>query len=60
MIEDCSLFYLNMRIDRQTHWPDWSNSVGVFALPTAIMTAAILDAGVDAEIQCPHCGHRIE
>lgn len=34
--------------------------IGVFALPTAIMTAAILDAGADAETHCPHCGHRID
>lgn len=34
--------------------------IGVFALPTAIMTAAILDAGTDAEAQCPHCGYRID
>jgi voltage-gated potassium channel len=30
--------------------------IGVFALPTAIMTAAILDAGIDSSAECPHCG----
>lgn len=30
--------------------------IGVFALPTAIMTAAILDAGTDQGADCPHCG----
>ncbi|WP_301102172.1 ion transporter [Propionivibrio sp.] len=30
--------------------------IGIFALPTAIMTAAILDAGVDRPARCPHCG----
>lgn len=30
--------------------------IGVFALPTAIMTAAILDAGADPDAACPHCG----
>lgn len=32
--------------------------IGVFALPTAIATAAILDAGVDQPAPCPHCGKR--
>jgi voltage-gated potassium channel len=35
--------------------------VGIFALPTAIITAAILDA-TNAEkppSECPHCGERI-
>ncbi len=30
--------------------------IGVFALPTAITTAAILDAGADRHGRCPHCG----
>ncbi|PXX44184.1 ion transporter [Undibacterium pigrum] len=31
--------------------------IGIFALPTAIMTAAILDAGTDRhQKNCPHCG----
>jgi voltage-gated potassium channel len=30
--------------------------IGIFALPTAIVTAAILDAGVDRDTTCPHCG----
>ncbi|MES2037812.1 MAG: ion transporter [Pseudomonadota bacterium] len=31
--------------------------IGIFALPTAIMTAAILDAGTDHHKKnCPHCG----
>ncbi|WP_412478497.1 ion transporter [Azonexus sp. IMCC34839] len=34
--------------------------IGIFALPTAVMTAAILDAGTDAEANCPHCGHRLD
>jgi voltage-gated potassium channel len=34
--------------------------IGIFALPTAIMTAAILDAGTDVEFNCPHCGRSVE
>jgi voltage-gated potassium channel len=30
--------------------------IGIFALPTAITTAAILDAGADRPGRCPHCG----
>ncbi|MFZ6655768.1 ion transporter [Undibacterium sp. TJN19] len=31
--------------------------IGIFALPTAIMTAAILEAGADRQKKdCPHCG----
>ncbi len=30
--------------------------IGIFALPTAIVTAAILDAGADRPERCPHCG----
>ncbi len=30
--------------------------VGIFALPTAIVTAAILDAGLNHSTRCPHCG----
>ena len=30
--------------------------IGVFALPVAIVTAAILEAGVDTPDECPHCG----
>ena len=29
--------------------------VGVFALPTAILTAAVIEAGNRADV-CPHCG----
>lgn len=32
-------------------------AIGVFALPAAIMTAAILEAGVDRNNRCPHCGN---
>jgi len=34
--------------------------IGVFALPSAIVTAAILEAGTDKHTQCPHCGNHIE
>lgn len=34
--------------------------IGVFALPTAIVTAAILEAGVDSPADCPHCGNAID
>lgn len=33
--------------------------IGVFALPTAIVTAAILEAGADVPDDCPHCGKRL-
>jgi voltage-gated potassium channel len=29
--------------------------IGIFALPTAILTAAILDAGNQSGVRCPHC-----
>ena len=31
--------------------------IGIFALPTAIVTAAILDAGTDKPEPCPNCGY---
>ena len=34
--------------------------IGIFALPTAIMTAAILDAGRDQPSHCPHCGNHLD
>lgn len=34
--------------------------IGIFALPTAIMTAAILDAGTDRSSHCPHCGNKVD
>lgn len=34
--------------------------IGVFALPSAIVTASILDAGVDRRTHCPHCGKNVE
>ena len=34
--------------------------IGIFALPTAIMTAAILDAGTGHSHVCPRCGHHYE
>ena len=34
--------------------------IGVFALPTAIMTAAILEAEADEPSQCPRCRNRLE
>ena len=34
--------------------------IGVFALPTAILTAAILDAGGHAGALCPHCNKSLE
>lgn len=34
--------------------------IGVFALPSAIVTASILDAGTDKSPHCPHCGKTIE
>lgn len=33
--------------------------IGIFALPTALMTSAILDASVDRPIHCPHCGNHL-
>ena len=33
--------------------------IGVFALPTAIITASILDAGADHHKSCPHCGGKL-
>ena len=33
--------------------------IGIFALPTAILTAAILDAGHPLSARCPHCNHEI-
>ena len=33
--------------------------IGIFALPTAILTAAILDAGHKLSVRCPHCNHEI-
>jgi len=33
--------------------------IGVFALPVAIVTAAILEAGTDEPAACPHCGNNI-
>ncbi|MBC7452279.1 MAG: ion transporter [Massilia sp.] len=33
--------------------------IGIFALPTAILTAAILDAGHKVSPRCPHCDHEI-
>ncbi len=34
--------------------------IGVFALPTAIVTASVLDAGADKAGNCPHCGGHLE
>ncbi len=34
--------------------------IGVFALPSAIVTASILEAGADKRIHCPHCGNKLE
>ncbi|MES2320272.1 MAG: ion transporter [Pseudomonadota bacterium] len=34
--------------------------IGVFALPTAILTAAILDAGAREKPVCPHCQNMLE
>jgi voltage-gated potassium channel len=34
--------------------------IGIFALPTAILTAAILDAGHKLPAYCPHCNRAIE
>ncbi len=34
--------------------------IGVFALPSAIVTAAILEAGADQRSHCPHCGKHID
>jgi voltage-gated potassium channel len=34
--------------------------IGIFAMPTAIMTAAILDAGTDSTTKCPHCGGEVD
>lgn len=34
--------------------------IGVFALPSAIVTAAILEAGADKQTHCPHCGKHID
>lgn len=33
--------------------------IGIFALPTAIVTAAILEAGNRQDQMCPHCGNKI-
>lgn len=33
--------------------------IGIFALPTAILTAAILDAGHKLSARCPHCDHEL-
>lgn len=33
--------------------------VGIFALPAAIMTASILDAGMDRDENCSHCGKQL-
>ena len=33
--------------------------IGIFALPTAIVTAAILEAGHRQDQICPHCGNKI-
>jgi voltage-gated potassium channel len=33
--------------------------IGIFALPTAILTAAILDAGNKLSARCPHCDHEL-
>jgi voltage-gated potassium channel len=34
--------------------------IGIFALPTAIMTASILEAGADQSSRCPHCGNHLD
>ncbi len=34
--------------------------IGVFALPTAILTAGILDAGLHDERVCPHCSKSLD
>lgn len=34
--------------------------IGVFALPSAIVTASILEAGADKRIRCPHCGKQLD
>lgn len=34
--------------------------VGVFALPSAIVTASIVEAGTDRHTQCPHCGKNLD
>jgi len=34
--------------------------IGVFALPSAIVTAAILDAGTDKKEHFPHCGNHLD
>jgi voltage-gated potassium channel len=33
--------------------------IGVFALPTAILTAAILEAGAQVDSVCPHCNSSV-
>jgi len=30
--------------------------IGIFALPAAILTAAVLEAGGETDLHCPHCG----
>ncbi len=34
--------------------------IGVFALPSAIVTASILEAGADKRTLCPHCGQHLD
>lgn len=34
--------------------------IGVFALPSAIVTASILEAGADKQTHCPHCGNHLD
>ena len=34
--------------------------IGVFTLPSAIVTAAILEAGTDRSSSCPHCGNQLD
>lgn len=34
--------------------------IGVFALPSAIVTASILEAGTDQHTHCPHCGGHLD